>query len=212
MALGDLWYAKVNCSTNNRGWSFGFWCEEQVPITPTNEGRVLSDALMALFTLPLAASLCNDGFFESVQAWRRFPLPARAGFSLLDGAAGTRIGDAMPNDNALFIALRQDEQDAKYNGAIYLSGQSDDDNDLNKWDAAYLAGAIKTFTDLFPVTVTAVGGDTGTFEIGVVSKAFTPSVTPIGTFFPCVEAIASDRVMSQRRRAQKNRGYALNLA
>lgn len=209
MAVGDIWYAKVNCSTNNRGWSFGLWCEEQTPITPANEGRVLSDALLALFTIPLANILSAEGFFESVQAWRRNPLPARPGYSLLDGAVGTRPIQAMPNDNAIFVAIRQSAQDAKFNGAIYVAGQSDADSDGNKWETAYLAAQVKTFTDLLPIAFNAVGGDTGQFRIGVVSKAFSPPSTPIGTFFDCVEAVAGDRVMTQRRRAQKNRGYAL---
>jgi hypothetical protein len=208
MATGDLWYNKFNCSTNNRAWSFSMWTEETTPLTPANDGNVMSRLLNAHLGTALLNILGVQSFYESVQSWKRWAGSSRPGFVIRQGSPGTRTGDAMSNDNCLFINLRQSFADAKYNGGIYISGQSDSDHTANKWTDAYLNGAVTAFTDLLDGFINAVGPDTGQARIVVVSKTFQPPSSPVGTNMDVVEAKATDRVMTQRRRRQKNRGFA----
>lgn len=212
MAVGDIWNTKVNCSTNNRAWSFGLWLEETTGIVPTNEGRVVADALHAHLNTALIAILSTESRLESVEAWRRHTQPARPGCVLSLLGVGLRTGDSAPNDNAIYVNLRQVAQDARFNGGIFIAGQSDSDMLGNKWVAAYHTTQIKAFTDLLPLFINAVGGDTGQFRVVVLSKKFLPAATPIGTPFDVVEATATDRVMTQRRRQQKVVGYTAGLA
>lgn len=208
MATGDLYYNRINLSCYNRALSFGLWSEETSPITPQDEGRVVADAIATLFATALPALLENEARFESVQSWRRYPSPSRAGFSVVAGGAGTRTGDTLPNDNALYINLRQIAADAKYNGGIFIGGCSAADHNDNKWQTAYLVGPVATFTALLDDAFNAVGTDTGQHRFVVLSKRYTPAGTTIGTPFDIVEAVAADRVMSQRRRRQKTQGWS----
>lgn len=212
MAVGDLFYNKINCSTNNRAWSFGLWCEEVSPANPTNDAGVIARAVNAHLQTQLLAIINTESRMESVQSWRRHTTTARPGFVVLSGAAGSRIGDAMPNDNAIFINLRQEAQDAKYNGGIYIAGQSDDDCNGNDWFQVYLDGPVAAFAAVLPNFINAVGGDAGQWRFVTVSKTFVPPTTPVGSPFDITEATASTRVQSQRRRAQKVRGYATSQA
>ncbi|MHC4073469.1 MAG: hypothetical protein ACYTGS_15770 [Planctomycetota bacterium] len=212
MAVGDIFATRVNCSTNNRAWSFGLWLEEVSPASPTDEGRVISDALHAHINTQLVGMLSNESCFESVQAWRRHPEPCRPGYTKVTGGTGGRVGDAAPNDNAMYISLRQVAQDAKHNGGIYVSGFRDDDLTNNEWNGTFLLIQVKAFTDVLDDLINAVGGDSGQWRVVVLSKSFAPPTTPIGTPFDVVEAIAANRVMSQRRRAQKVQGYTISAS
>ena len=208
MAVGDLFYCRLSCTTNNRNWGFGLWLEETTPATPANEGRVISDALRSHISSGLIGMFPAQTVFESVQAWRRYPSSCRPGYTKELGGTGSQSGTAMPNDNALHVNLRQIEQDAKYNGSIYIAGLSSDAHSGNEWTSGYLTTQIKTFTDLLDDPVSAVGTDTGGWKFVVVSKAYTPSATPIGSPFDVDEAVATNRVMSQRRRKQKAKGWS----
>ena len=207
MAINDLWHCRVNCSTNNRGWAFGLWLKETVNISTELEGAIVANALFAHLNTSLIGILSNDSKFESVAAWRRHPTSARPGLQISTGGTGGRVGPALSNDNALYIDLRQEDQDAKYNGGIFLAGQRQADHSNNLWDDAYVTGAVKTFTDQLEQSVVAQSPDGGSWAISVVSKRFQPPSTPIGTPFEVFQAQASNRVMTQRRRRQKSRGY-----
>lgn len=204
---GDLHYNKFNFSTLNRAWSFGLWTEVTTPTTPSLDAGVVSRALVAHFQTVLQNVIQLNSNFESVQSWRRHAGTERPGYTLVQGGAGTRAGDALPNDNALLVNLYQSAQDAKFNGSIYLAGQSDSDHLANEWNAAYLNTQVKAFTDAIPGFINAVGPDTGQIRVVVVSKTFQPASTPIGTAFDVTSAAGNKTVMSQRRRKQRVQGY-----
>lgn len=212
MAVDDLYYVKFNASISSVPYSFGFYVKETSALTPVDDGGVVARACNAHFGTAYLACFSSGGRFESVQSWRRHPGPSRPGYVLRQASSGTRAGNPMPAGTALFINLRQTTQDAKYNGGIYLSGQSDTDHLDNEWVAAYLSTQVKAFTDLFPNVINAVGPDTGQFQVQVLSKTFVPASTPIGTPFQITSASATNRVMSQRRRTSKIRGYQLVTA
>jgi hypothetical protein len=208
MAVGDLYYSKINCSSENRAWSFGLWAEEVSPQTPVNNGRVIADAIHAHLLTALRGIISTESFVESVQSWRRHPGPSIPGFVQTVGGAGLRTGNTMPNNSALFINLQQLAQDAKYNGGIYLAGQSVSDVTDSLFTTAYLGTQVQAFLDVMPTFINAVGGDSGQWRFVVLSKTFTPASTPIGTPFDVVDARAATRVMTQRRRQTKIRGWS----
>ena len=207
MAVGDIFYVRFNCSTNNRAWRFGLYSEEISPASPADNARVVSDAVHAYLQAALRAIITDASRLDSVEAWRRHPTTAMPGVTYPGTTAGTRTGDSMPNDNALYINLRQSAQNARFNGGIYIAGQSDSDHTANEWNSAYLTTQVKAFTDLLPGTINAVGADAGQWRFIVLSKAFAPAQTPIGSPFDITSALANERVMTQRRRQQKAFGY-----
>jgi len=207
MATGDLYKVQYNCSTHNRHWSFGLWVQESSPSTPADDGAVIARAVNARLSDALRAIITTESVVEGVQAWRRFPGTSLPGFFKLVVGTGSVLGDSMSNDNSLFINLRQSAQDARFNGGINIAGQSDNDHSANVWDPAYLAGPVKTFTDLLVGIWSAAVGDSGAYEFVVLSKAFSPPQNFLGTPFDITEGVAADRVLTQRRRAQKSRGF-----
>lgn len=114
----------------------------------------------------------------------------------------------MSNDNALYINLRQDTVNARFNGGMYIAGLSENDQDDNLWDDNFLNGAVKAFTDTFETSLIVEATADGSYAFAVLSKAFTPQTTPIGTAFEVFRAVASNRVSTQRRRKQKVRGWS----
>lgn len=207
MAVGDIWYNKFNFSTNNRAWSFGLWFEETTGFSPTDSGQPIARALYAKFQASLLGIINVESKFESIQSWRRHSGTAIPGYLKVQSGDGGRGGNAMPNDNALVINLQQEAADAKHNGRIALAGQSDGDHEANDFTNTYLTTQVKTFTDLVPTTVSAVGPDTGDGRIVILSKTFVPAATPIGTCLDVTNAQANTRVLTQRRRKQKACGY-----
>jgi len=209
ISVGDIYLTKINCSTNNRAWSFGLYAFELDPVEPLDDAGPVARAVNATLSTQLTAILGTDSRFESVAAWRRHTQSSLAGFVNRQHSPGLRVGDQLPNDNAIFINLRQVAADARFNGAIFIGGQVDADAIGNDWDTTYFDTQIKAFTDILSPPFSAVGADEGSWRFVVLSKAFVPSNTPIGTPFDIVEATASPRVQTQRRRAQKVRGYTL---
>jgi len=208
MSVGDIWFNRVNCSTNNRAWSFGLHTEVSTESTDPEDGGVWSRAIIAAINTPIIAILSTTSRLESVQSWRRYATDARAGMSISSAGVGTRSGNDLSNDNAVFFNLRQTAGDAKFNGGIYVAGQTQTDQSEGKWAAAYVTGALQTFADVFEDWIDAVSPDSGQCRPVVLSKAFTPAGTPIGTGLDIVTATPTNRVMSQRRRQQRVQGWS----
>jgi len=208
MAVGDLHYVRFNFSALSTPYSFGFYVREETAQTPVDDGGVLARAANAHFGTALLSTYSSNCKLESIQSHRRTPDCNRPGYVIRQDSEGLRGANPMPNSNCIFVNLRQESQDAKFNGGIYLAGQSDVDHNANVWDATYLSTQVKAFTDLIPAVISAVGPDTGTFQVQVLSKTFVPASTPIGTPFQITDAVATNRVMSQRRRTSKIRGFA----
>ena len=212
MTVGDIYLNKFNVSTNNRAWSFGLYVQEIDPISPEDDANVVARAVNAHLATQLLAILGTDSRFESVASWRRFPTSSMAGFVNRQDSPGLRSGTQLPNDNAIHISLRQDAANARFNGAIFIGGQTDTDAVLNDWATLYYETQIQAFTDRLPLDIGSVGADQGLWRFVVLSKAFVPAATPIGTPLSVTEGFASTRVQTQRRRAQKVRGYATSFA
>ena len=126
----------------------------------------------------------------------------------LMGGVGTSAGDALSNDNALYIGLRQTYTDAKHNGGFYISGQSQSIQENSKWTSTYLDGAVKSFTDTLDDTFSALYPATGTWRLVIISKTMMPWLEPLGTVMNVTGAAANNRVMTQSRRRQKVRGFS----
>lgn len=208
MTVGDIYFSQTSCSTNNRNWTMGHWLKETVDYSAPNDAQPIADAVFLQWTVFLRACLCVDSHLESVSVWKRFAGSSRPGVVYATTGAGSRPGRSMSNDNAMFINLRQDTVNAKYNGAFYLSGMSENDQDNNKWDDTFLNGPIAQFLERFDQPLIVAGGETGSFAWSVLSKAYTPPTTEIGTAFEVFKAVASDRVASQRKRRNKVTGWA----
>lgn len=208
MSVGDIWFNRVNCSTNNRAWSFGLHTEVQTESSDPEDGGVWSRAILAAVNTPLIACLSTTSRLESVQSWRRYATDARAGMAISTAGVGTRSGNDLSNDNAAFFNLRQTAGDAKFNGGIYVAGQTQTDQDKGSWATAYVSGALQTFADVFEAAIDAISPDTGQIRPVVLSVKFTPAGTPIGTALDIVTATPTSRVMSQRRRKQKVQGWS----
>lgn len=209
MAVGDIFYAQHACSTNNRNWTFGFYLKETVEYTGGDNLDPIATALFLVHAPALQAILAVDSFHESINVWKRHPGSARPAQILQSTGQGSRPGRSMSNDNCMYINLRQDTVNAKFNGGMYIAGQSENDQDNNRFDSTYLDGAVKAFTDTFEASLTVTGGFAGSFAFAILSKAFTPPTTTIGTAFEVFRAVANDRVATQRRRRQKVRGWAI---
>lgn len=208
MATGDIYFNRFNCSSNNRAWAFGLHCEETTPSSQEQNAEVVADAVAAHVESTLTAILSDDSFFESVQSWKVHGVDAIAGVSVRDAVAGGQIGDTMPSDNALVINLRQIAGAARFNGSIALAGQIMQNHQQNQWSSAYLTGAVDAFADVLLTNINAISPEGGVWRFVVLSKAFSPSGTPVGTALDIVSTAPNNRVMTQRRRKQKVRGWS----
>lgn len=112
----------------------------------------------------------------------------------------------MPLNNALYIQLLQSAADARYNGGIYIAGQSETDAANSEWTTAFFNTQVQAFINLLTQPVNAVGGDSGQWTFATRSKAYAPAATPIGTLFDITGGAASQRVMTMRKRGTKVRG------
>ncbi|MGI9501693.1 MAG: hypothetical protein ACR2RE_01385 [Geminicoccaceae bacterium] len=207
MTVGDLFFTEINCSTNNRSWSTHFWLKETVNYAGGDDLQPIANQLKVDLIAGLQGILSIDTNIESWNVWRRWTDSGRPGQLLEQSTSGARPGQVMSNDNALYINLRQDTVNAKFNGGMYIGGLSGDDQDANVWDQSFLDTQVKAFTDLFEQPLVTGSPNNGSFAYAVVSKAYTPPSTPLGTAFEVFKAVPSTRVSTQRRRRQKVRGW-----
>lgn len=202
-----LYRCSVNCSTNNRAWSFGFWLREVDPISAGGDGLTVAAACDAQLTTGLRNILSTESVIESYDASKRVPGHNPAGRFYVSTGTGLRSGDALANDNALYINLRQTYTDSAHNGGMFIAGQSEWDQSESKWVPAYLTAEVDAFTTLLLGNFNAVGPATGRWTLGIFTKNVLPWTHGIGTFMDCTDAVATGRVMTQSRRRQKRRGF-----
>lgn len=203
-----LYRCNVNCSTNNRAWSFGFWLREVDPISVGGDGLTVAEACDAQLTTGLRNILSGESSIESYDASLRVPGHNPAGRFYVATGSGLRSGAALSNDNALYVNLRQTYTDSAHNGGMFIAGQSEMDQSESKWESAYLAAQVDAFTTLLTGNFNAVGPATGRWTLGIFSKSVLPWTHLIGTFMDCTDAVATNRVMTQTRRRQKRRGFS----
>ena len=199
-----LYRCSVNCSTNNRAWSFGFWMREVDPISSGGDGYTVAEAMDAQLTTPLRNILSEDSHIESYDAALRIPGHNR--FYVGTGT-GLRSGAALSNDNALYINLRQTYADSRHNGGMFVAGQSTYDQSASKWVDAYFTNQVTDFTDAMLGNFNAVSPSAGRWTVGIFSKTVIPWTYDIGTFMDLTTCVATGRVMTQSRRRQKRRGF-----
>ena len=205
MATGDIYRISCDCSTNNRAWSFGFYVKE-VDNIETGDGLTVADACNANWTTLVKGMLSLDSTLESWHASKRYLGNNPAGRHYVTSGTGTQSGDALSNDNCLYIGLRQTYTDAKHNGGFYLSGQSQSIQEKSKWNDTYLSSSVKPFTDTLDNNFSAVSPAVGAWRMVVISKSL-PYIEPMGTVMNVTSAAANNRVMTQSRRRQKVRGF-----
>ena len=208
MASGDIYEVKVNCSSNNRAWSFGGHLLEQTPQNPENDGRVVARAVNDHILAAMRGVLTMASFMESVQAWRRFPTTSMPGFVKTGLGTGALFGNTMSNDNALYLDFRQSAGDAKFNGGAFIAGMSEAETEGNEFRDTFIEGAVQDLADVLQGFVNAVSSDTGQWQWVVLSKSFTPPATNIGTALDVTSVVPTARVMTQRRRRQKSQGFS----
>ena len=186
----------------------GHWLVETLEREADENAQPIADAVWAQFVITLPPVLATESFMESVSVWKRWTTQAIPGNVLNGGTNGTRPGRALSNDNALFVNLRQDTVNARFNGAFYIAGLSENDQDNNLWDETFLNGPVQTFLDVFDAAIVPGDVNGGSFAWAVLSKRFTPPSTSIGTAFEVFKAVPSNRVATQRRRRNKVVGWA----
>lgn len=202
-----LYRCSVNCSTNNRAWSFGFWMRQVDPISAGGDGYTVAEAMDAQLTTPLRNILSTDSVIESYDAALREPGNNPAGRFYVGTGAGLRSGAGMSNDNALYINLRQTYANAAHNGGMFIAGQSTYDQSQSSWVDAYFTSQVKDFCDAMLGNFDAVSPSAGRWTVGIFSKTVLPWTHVYGTFMDCTTCVATARVMTQSRRRQKRRGF-----
>lgn len=208
MANGDIYKCKINCSTNNRAWSVGIHVEEINPISVAGNGQIVAKAVEEHFRATFQTCISQQSAFEGVEVWKLWAERGAPGKVASQSANGVRTGDSLTNDNALVLQLRQSAGAAKFNGMVFLSGQSESDHSLNDWDPTYLDTFVELLCDKFLEQIDAVSPDGGSWRTVVLSQKFTPPTTAVGTPLDVVDCVPTTRVMSQRRRKQKVDGYS----
>ena len=207
MAVDDIYRVTCDASTNNRSWSVGFFVQEQDNID-TGDGLTVAEACDATFTSLLRDCLSEESYVESWHASKRYNGYNPAGRHYVSDGEGIQPGDALPNDNALYINMRQTYTDAAHNGGLYISGLSEDTQDGSKWTSTFLETPVKALTDALPGYIDAVSPAVGKWRIVIVSKTIMPWITPVGTVMDVTSAAATNRVMTQSRRRQKVKGFS----
>jgi len=207
MAVDDIYRINCDCSTNNRAWSFGFYVKEVGNIS-SGDGLTVAEACSARWSTMVRALLSTDSHLESWHAAKRYDGYTPAGRSYNTTTVGTSSGDALSNDNCLYIGLRQTYTDAAHNGGFFLSGQSQTIQEGSKWTDSYLSGPVKTFTDTLEDNFAAMYPAVGIWRMVIVSKTMTPVIHPLGTVMNVTSAAANNRVMTQSRRRQKVKGFS----
>ena len=202
-----LYRCSVNCSTNNRAWSFGFWLREVDPISAGGDGYTVAEAVHTQLTTPLRNILSTDSVIESYDAAKRIPGHNPAGRFYVGTGAGLRPGAGLSNDNALYINLRQTYTDAAHNGGMFVAGQSTYDQSKSSWVDAYFVDEVKDFCAAMLGNFNAVSPASGRWTVGIFSKTVLPWTHDIGTFMDVTSCVATARVMTQSRRRQKRRGF-----
>lgn len=207
--IDDLYRFQVNCSTDNRQWSFGGWLTEAINSSDAQEGQIVADALHAKFITPLTAALCTDARVESFQAWKRYNGTGRPGLVIVTGGVGTGGANPMPNNCPLVIGLQQNGAPAKHNGRVFISGQSEDNHQINEWLPAWLTGAAQTLADVWTTRLVAVSPAIGEWDFAILANPFGPPSTPLGSPLPVTAAVPVARVMSQRTRSNSVLGSSV---
>lgn len=207
MAVDDIYRVTCDCSTNNRSWSIGFFVQEQDSLE-TGDGLTVAEACSNSFTSLLRDCLSEQSYVESWHASKRYNGYNAAGRHYVADGEGIQPGDALSNDNSLYVSLRQTYTDAAHNGGLYLSGLSADTQDGSKWTTTFLDTPVKALTDELPGYIDAVSPSVGKWRIVIVSKTMPEWTTPIGTVMDVTTAQATNRVMTQSRRRQKVKGFS----
>lgn len=207
--VDDLYRFQVNCSTDNRQWSFGGWLNERITSSDSQDAQIVSDALHAKFLTPLIAALCTEARVESFQAWKRYNGSARPGLTVVTGGVGTGGGNPMPNNCPLVIGLQQTAAPAKHNGRVFVSGQSEDNHQINEWTSGWLLGAAKNLADVWKTPLVAVSPKVGEWDFAILANPFGPPSTPLGSPLIVTDAVAVARVMSQRTRSNNVLGSSV---
>jgi len=207
MAVGDIYRISCDCSTNNRAWSFGFYIKEVTDVE-TGDGLTVAEACDWNFTAKVRELLSTDSRLESWHAAKRYLGHNPAGRKYITTGTGLSTGDALSNDNCLYIGLRQTYTDAAHNGGFYVSGQSQSVQAASKWDDTYLTDKVKPFTDVLSDNFSAQYPYTGTWRLVIISKTMMPWLEPLGTVMNVTGAAANNRVMTQSRRRQKVKGFS----
>lgn len=207
MATADIYYARINCSTNNRAWGTGFYVEEQDPISAGGDGLTVAKAIDAVLKTAILDILSVDSRLESIVCSKRFIGFNPAGMLNQQTATGTRAGDSLPNDNVLYFNFHQTAFAAKHNGGLFWCGQSITDHAKSKWVAGYLSTQVAAMSTALLANFDAIGGEAGRWRLIILSKRL-PFAMAIGTPIDVTNVIATDRVLTQSRRRQKVQGWS----
>jgi len=208
MATDDIYRCSINCSTNNRAWSFGFWVREMDPLSAGGDGLTVAEAVENHLNEGLRDILSGESVVESYDAAKRWPGHNPAGRAYVASGTGYRPTDALSNDNALYLSIRQTYTDSSHNGGMFIAGQAQIDQSASKWDDGYMTGRVKDFQDLLMGNFDAISPATGRWTLGVFSKKVLPwTITGFGTFMDATGVQATARVMTQSRRRQKRKGF-----
>ena len=200
MAVSDIYYLRVNLSTDNRAHGFGFFVEEIDPSSDQLDAQLVADGWNDVKINALSAMLGTDTQIESIHAGRRWPTTSRAGLVVRSLTTGSRSGNATPLTNAMVIRLEQAAADAKHNGRIFIGGLSENDHTLNRWDDTYTNTTVQAFADSLLVDFNAVSPASGKWRTVVMSKALPAPPTTIGTPLVVTSVTPHRIVYTQKRR------------
>lgn len=214
MAADDIYKIDIFLEAPSGEASFGLYYEEAVGRDGTsNDTQTIADAWDAAHGSNLLDCLSADWKFASIIARKMVLNPVE--LAQIDNAVqpGTIAGVSLPANNAILLGLKQATFTSKSDGRVFIPGVAETVTSAGVLTAAFLTGALKTFTDALILQLAQLSAGTGRWDLGVISAKVRDAAPPAkdweAAFAPVTSISRNPIVATQRRRQTKVRGRSV---
>ena len=205
MATGNIYLLRCELTTWDVNHSFNTHWVDTNGASEGTGAQQLAAAAQNNLTPSLRAILSDDTVVEAWYAIRVKGGPENPGLRQINDGKGMDTGAAYPPNSCLVCSFIGEDPQLKRAGRIYIGGVPKSKIQAGKFDATYLSGVVKTWTDKLKMSLTE---GTNAYNIVVYRTVDNgmPMATPIGV--PPDACVAQPVVYSQRRRNSKSRGLS----
>ncbi len=211
--VDDILSVQVNLEGPTQAATFKLYFQETSGVASGSSTSRLGDAFVEKMNLPLRNVLSNEWHFRSIVCRKHAigdgtPYYRTASITDLD-TIGTNDGHAVPANNALVVAIEQQQFSAKSHGRIFIPGLPEDECDGGLISQLFLGDQIVALATAL-ATPFQDSPDPGQFLLGVISQKVLNAAPPAkdweGAFAFASNVYGQSQLGVQRRRTTKTRG------
>ena len=214
MAVGDIYRLDAYLEAPSGPASFGLYYKEAaIRSGVERDTDSVAQAWDAANGANLLAILSNDWKSPSIIVRKVFGDPVPMARNDNGVQIGGVVGPSLPANNAMLVGFHQSLFAASSDGRIFIPGVAEPQTTVGVLNAAFLGGALKTFTDQLITQLAEISAGTGRWDLGVISAKIRDLVPPAkdwaGAFAPVVSITRNPIIATQRRRQTRVRGRSL---